>query len=194
MVATLWSACEIVPVCLSFTGWKIVRTGRLCTPSVLQEGQVFTNMSFSWIPTKTSFKFCILTSYFTFNLFSPKSILISADGQLFVRTGKSQTLSVLGRGAFLTSFTCCLWSSTQILHQLIWRQGWRTGEMKNKNVMLSSPTSRLTSYCHVPAGWGLQQTTWALGSDKTRGQGSFGPFTGGLNLKRRTDRTLDPFY
>ncbi len=41
-------------------------------------------------------------------------------------------------------------------------------------------------------------------SDKTRGQGSFGPFTGGLNLtllviatyknfKERTDRTFDPF-
>ncbi len=46
----------------------------------------------------------------------------------------------------------------------------------------------------------------ATGSDKTRDQGSFVPFTGGLNLdkanlirlpkilKRRTDRTLDPFY
>ncbi len=38
--------------------------------------------------------------------------------------------------------------------------------------------------CHVSAGWGLQQTTLALGSGKTRGQGSFGP------LK---DCTLDPF-
>ncbi len=28
-------------------------------------------------------------------------------------------------------------------------------------------------YCHVPEGWGLQQTTRAPGSDKTRGQGSF---------------------
>ncbi len=37
-------------------------------------------------------------------------------------------------------------------------------------------------YCRVPAGWGLQQTTQVPGSDKTRGQGSFGPFTGGLNL------------
>ncbi len=37
-------------------------------------------------------------------------------------------------------------------------------------------------YCHVPVGWGLQQTTRAPGSDKTRGQGSFGPFTCGLNL------------
>ena len=37
-------------------------------------------------------------------------------------------------------------------------------------------------YCRLPAGWGLQQTTRALGSDKTRGQGSFGSFTGGLNL------------
>ncbi len=35
-------------------------------------------------------------------------------------------------------------------------------------------------YCHVQAGWGLQQTTLAPGSDKTRGQGSFGPLTGGL--------------
>ena len=34
-------------------------------------------------------------------------------------------------------------------------------------------------YSHVPAGWGLQQTTQAPGSDKTRGQGSFGPLTGG---------------
>ncbi len=37
-------------------------------------------------------------------------------------------------------------------------------------------------YCCVPARWGLQQTTRAPGSDKTRGQGSFGPFTGGQNL------------
>ncbi len=41
-------------------------------------------------------------------------------------------------------------------------------------------------YCHVPAEWGLQQTTRAPGSDKTRGQGSFGPFTGGLNLRFNT--------
>ena len=34
----------------------------------------------------------------------------------------------------------------------------------------------------MPAGWGLQQTTRAPGRGKTRGQGSFGPFTGGLNL------------
>ena len=34
-------------------------------------------------------------------------------------------------------------------------------------------------YCHVPAGWGLKQTTLAPGSDKTRGPGSFGPLTGG---------------
>ncbi len=40
-------------------------------------------------------------------------------------------------------------------------------------------------YCQVPAGWGLQQTTRAPGSDKTRGQGSFGPFTGGVNLTER---------
>ncbi len=40
----------------------------------------------------------------------------------------------------------------------------------------------VSRYCHVPAGWGLQQTTRAPGSDKTRGQGSFGLFTGGLNL------------
>ena len=38
------------------------------------------------------------------------------------------------------------------------------------------------TYCYLPAGWGLQQTTRAPGSDKTRGQGSFGPFTGRLNL------------
>ncbi len=37
--------------------------------------------------------------------------------------------------------------------------------------------------CHVPAEWGIQQTTRARGSDKTRGRGTFGPFTGGLNLK-----------
>ena len=37
-------------------------------------------------------------------------------------------------------------------------------------------------YCHVPAGWGLQQTTRAPGRDETRGQGSFGPLTGGPNL------------
>ena len=36
--------------------------------------------------------------------------------------------------------------------------------------------------CRVPVRWGLQQTTRAPGSDKTRGQGSFGPFTGGQNL------------
>ncbi len=29
--------------------------------------------------------------------------------------------------------------------------------------------------CRVPARWGLQHTTQAPGSDKTRGQGSFGP-------------------
>ncbi len=38
-------------------------------------------------------------------------------------------------------------------------------------------------------GWGLQQTTRAAGSDKTQGQVSFAPFTGGLvtlpkNLKK----------
>ncbi len=55
------------------------------------------------------------------------------------------------------------------------------------------PRLQVTIYCHVPAGWGLQQTTRAPGSDKTWGQGSFGPFTGGLNL-RRTDCTLVPFY
>ncbi len=37
-------------------------------------------------------------------------------------------------------------------------------------------------YCHVPARWGLHPTTRAPDSDKTRGQGSFGPFTGGRNL------------
>ncbi len=31
-------------------------------------------------------------------------------------------------------------------------------------------------YCRVPARWGLQQTTRAPSNDKTRGQGSFGPF------------------
>ncbi len=49
---------------------------------------------------------------------------------------------------------------------------------------------------------------WAPGSDKTRGQGSFGPFTGGLvpNLtilaiatdkklkKKEMDRTFDPLF
>ncbi len=35
--------------------------------------------------------------------------------------------------------------------------------------------SKRLIYCHMPAGWGLQQTTRAPGSDKTRGQGSFGP-------------------
>ncbi len=39
-----------------------------------------------------------------------------------------------------------------------------------------------STYCHVPAGWGLRQTTMAQGSDKTRAQGSFSPLTGGLNL------------
>ncbi len=49
---------------------------------------------------------------------------------------------------------------------------------------------------------------WAPGSDKTWGQGPFGPFTGGLDLrgslqpaelnqeklkKKETDRTFDPF-
>ncbi len=43
----------------------------------------------------------------------------------------------------------------------------------------------------MPARWGVQQTTRAPGSNKTRGQGSFGPFTGGR--KRRTDHTLDQF-
>ncbi len=35
-------------------------------------------------------------------------------------------------------------------------------------------------HCRVPAGWGLQRTILAPGSDKTQGQGSFGPLTGGL--------------
>ncbi len=53
-------------------------------------------------------------------------------------------------------------------------------------------------YCCVPARWGLQQTTLGSGSDKTQGQGSFSPFTGGLLprkkiKKRETDRTFDPF-
>ncbi len=39
-------------------------------------------------------------------------------------------------------------------------------------------------YCHMPVGWGLQQTTQAPGSDKTQGQGSFGPLTGRLNLTK----------
>ncbi len=42
-------------------------------------------------------------------------------------------------------------------------------------------------YCHVPAGWGLQQTTLAPGSDKTRGEGSFGPLTC-VRTKGLTDR------
>ncbi len=49
-------------------------------------------------------------------------------------------------------------------------------------------------YCHVPAGWGLQQTTRAPGSDKTWGQGSFGPFTGGLpkNFKKKNGPYTGP--
>ncbi len=49
-------------------------------------------------------------------------------------------------------------------------------------------------YCHVPVGWGLQQTSRAPGSDKTRGQGSFGPFTGGLpkNLKKKNGSYTGP--
>ena len=31
----------------------------------------------------------------------------------------------------------------------------------------------------MPEEWGLQRTTLAPGSDNTRGQGSFGPLTGG---------------
>ncbi len=42
----------------------------------------------------------------------------------------------------------------------------------------------MSIYCHLPAEWGLQQTTRDPGSDKTRGQGSFGPFTGGLSLRQ----------
>ncbi len=42
-------------------------------------------------------------------------------------------------------------------------------------------------YCRVPTRWGLLQTTnkppWAPGSDKAQGQGSFGSFTGGLDLR-----------
>ncbi len=65
---------------------------------------------------------------------------------------------------------------------------------------------KLQIYCRVPARWGLQQITHAADSNKTRGQGSFGPFTGGhfnitslgiatyRKLKKRTDRTFDPFY
>ncbi len=56
-------------------------------------------------------------------------------------------------------------------------------------------------YCRVPAARrGLQRT--ARGSDKTRGQGSFGPSTGGPDLQgnhldknfKRTNRTLDSPY
>ena len=61
------------------------------------------------------------------------------------------------------------------------------------------------TYCHVPARWGLQQTTLAPDSDKTRAQGSFGRNTDAKYLDRanlvtnyqklkKTDRTLDPFY
>ncbi len=48
------------------------------------------------------------------------------------------------------------------------------------------PTLRqkISIYCHVPAGWGLQQTTLAPGIDKTLGQGSFGPLTGGGSQER----------
>ncbi len=41
----------------------------------------------------------------------------------------------------------------------------------------------------MPAGWGLQLTTWAPGSDKTRGQGSFGLFTGGPPKKFKKKNT-----
>ena len=55
--------------------------------------------------------------------------------------------------------------------------------------------------CRVPARWGLQNPPWAPGSDKTQGQGSFAPFTGGLlaittekEFKIETDRTFDPLF
>ncbi len=37
----------------------------------------------------------------------------------------------------------------------------------------------------MPAELGLQQTTRAPSSDKTRGQWSFGPLTDGLNLTQK---------
>ncbi len=107
-----WSACEIVPVCLSFTELKILRMGRLLYvlhPSY-RTGKYSPTCHSHQNLTKTSFKFRILI-FFTFNLFSPKSILIrliSSNRQLFVTTGKSQKLPILVQGAFLASFTRCL--------------------------------------------------------------------------------------
>ncbi len=37
-------------------------------------------------------------------------------------------------------------------------------------------------YCHVPARWGLQQTTLAPGKQRDTGQGSSSELTGGQNL------------
>ncbi len=46
----------------------------------------------------------------------------------------------------------------------------------------------------MPAGWGLQQTIRAPGSDKTQGQGSFGPLTGGPknNFKKKNGPYTGP--
>ena len=72
--------------------------------------------------------------------------------------------------------------------QNMWKSAWlKCNTLQGPRVQtnmkgLSMSQARMFIYCHVPAGWGLQQNTRAPGSKKTLGQWSFGPLTGGLNL------------
>ncbi len=77
-----------------------------------------------------------------------------------------------------------VWETFRI--EFVW---WDKNKLKNiyscieqECTTISQATTDKLRYCRVPARWGLQQTTRAPGSDKTRGQGSFGLFTGGGNL------------
>ena len=62
----------------------------------------------------------------------------------------------------------------------IWKLAFRSPLVALKSIFLEY-FLYLSIYCRVPERWGLQQTTRAPDSDKTRGQGSFSPFTDGLN-------------
>ncbi len=57
------------------------------------------------------------------------------------------------------------------------------------SLFIANPNGRivLSRSCEVGSP---TNPPWAPGSDKTRGQGSFGPFTGGLNLIKRLLQTI----
>ncbi len=93
---------------LPHSGEKIVRTGRLCTPPILQH---FANMSIHEISPKLHLHFNII---FLFHCIQAMWLW-----GLFVRTGMSEKLPVLGRGAFLTNFIRWLVLAMQIII-IIW--------------------------------------------------------------------------